>query len=158
MGTVWAGLWGWQRAAPIIDCPLALLFVIALWTLSILATSEPALLRRRAFAALYLDPGGWLFRWLRRWAFQVLWLGVRTLFPTLLLLAAVLSLDRWQWGLLLADVAMLALLVGLFGRLLRHEVRSGYREPIARLWAQRVNALLLWVALLAVTVFSTHEN
>jgi hypothetical protein len=158
MGMVWAGLVVWQTAAAIIDCPLALVFVIAVWTLSILAASEPALLRRRAFAALYLNSGGRLFRLLRRWTLQLLWIGARTLLPTLLLLITALSLDGRQWALLLADVVLLTLWVSLFGRLLHREVRSGYREPIARLWAQRVNALLLWVALLANSAFSTYED
>lgn len=155
---VWGILLGWHLTADRLGCPVAaLLFALAAGLLALSGT-EAAFYRRHAFLSHYLVPDGLMFRVLGRRVLILIRQGIKSLVLAFFLLIGALSFDWPQWALLLVDVLLLAALVGAFSSLFAGEVREPYRQPLARQWAGRVNALLLWVAWGLLVYFSPQEN
>lgn len=158
MSAIWCGLLAWQWAASRLGCIASVLCVLPLWGILTLAASEVALLRRYAFIAQYLRPQGMLARLLRRKTVLLLWQGTKALFLALVLLVSALLFEGGQWRVLLADIVLMATLVGVIGALLHGEVKPDYSEPLARHWAHWVNAIVLWLTSVVLTFFSAHED
>lgn len=153
---VWAVLLGWALTADRLSCPLATLVLAAAAGLIARYGVEAALVRRRAFVGQYLVAGGRLYRLLTGRALVLSRQGAKGLVLGLLLLVGALGLEPVQWVLLLVDVALFAFLVAVLGQLLERQVRREYLGPLARSWATRLNAVLLWIAWLTL-MFSTPQ-
>ena len=158
MATVWLLLALWTRLAGGLGCGPAILPALLLWTLILLAGSEASLLRRHLFIRACLEPQGMLARWLDRRTFLFLWQGGKALVLALVLLLALPLLRPPQWLLLLADILLLGGLLWALNRLLRGEVLDRYQAALARAWAQRVNAVLLWLGLLLSLLFTARHD
>ncbi len=158
MSAVWCGLLAWRWTADRLGCMGCILFILPLWGTLMLASTEIALCRRHAFISQYLSTEGILARLLRGKTLLLVWQGIKALFFTLILLVSVLLFDAEQWLVLLIDILLMTVLMGLFTGLLRGEVKSGYREPMAHHWAHWVNALLLWLVSVLVMFFSAHVD
>ena len=149
---LWTGLAGW------LGCSVAVLLVLALWALIFLAGSETALLRRHLFIRACLEPRGLLARWLDRRLLLYLWQGLKALVLALVLVVALMLLRLPQWLLLLGDILLLGALLRLLNHLLRGEVIDLYQAALARAWARRINALLLWLGLLMSLLFTARHD
>jgi hypothetical protein len=79
-------------------------------------------------------------------------------FFALLLLVGALGLSAGQRWLLLSDVLVLTLIQALVGRLFGGQIRSDIRGPLLRHWAHWLNALLLWLALPAMSLLSPKAD
>lgn len=156
--TVWVGLLGWGSAADRLPCPIAALALASLAGLIARSGVESALVRRHAFAGQYLVPGGLLYRLLTGRVLILIRQGAQGLVLGLLLLAGALVLAPAEWGLLLADAVLFAALVAGLTRLLRRQVHVAYRQALARYWAVRLNAVLLWLAWVALMAFTPQVN
>lgn len=155
---VWGVLLGWHLSADLLGCPVAaLLFALVAGLLALLGT-ETAFYRRHAFLSHYLVPEGRLFRVLGRRILILIRQGIKSLVLAFFLLIGALSFDWPQWTLLLIDILLLTALIGAFSSLFAGEVREPYRLPLARQWASRVNALLLWIAWGLLVFFSPQQN
>ncbi len=158
MFAVWCVLLAWRWLADRLGCIGSTLILIPLWGALTLSASEVALFKRYAFIAHYLSPEGILARLLRRKTMLLLWQSIKALFFCLILIISALSFDMNQWLVLLADVIVMATLVGIFDWLLHGEVKPGYRAPFAHYWAHWVNTVLLWLVSVLVIFYSAHEN
>mgnify|MGYP006298557205 CR=1 FL=1 len=157
-----AGLWlllaGWSLYSAQLGCLTGGSLVLLL-SLSILAASaEARLLRRHAFVRAYLARSGLLSHWLSRYSLLAVWLGIRALALALLLVATLPLLGPVQWLILLGDVLIFAAIVRALRLLLRNEVRAGYLDPLAHAWAHRVNALIVWIALVVSLMFGERTD
>jgi hypothetical protein len=119
---------------------------------------ETAYLRRRAFIAHYLARTGRLHRLLRPRFLLPLWIALKRLPLALWLLTVTLFFDAVQWWILAADVVLAYGLIHALRALLNGEVHGALQRPLAHLWSRRVNALLLWLALLLQMFFAPQEN
>jgi hypothetical protein len=155
---VWTGLLGWDLAAGRLPCLVAALALAAVAGLIARSGVESALVRRRAFAGQYLVPGGLLYRLLTGRVLILIRQGAQGLVLGLLLLVGALVLAPVEWGLLLADAVLFAALVAGLTRLLGRQVRVAYRQALARYWAVRLNAVLLWLAWVALMAFTPQTN
>lgn len=155
---VWIGLFGWALAADRLPCPLAALALAAVAGLIARSGIESTLVRRRAFAGQYLVPGGLLYRLLTGRVLILIRQGAQGLALGLLLLVGALVLAPADWALLLADGFLFAVLVAGLTRLLGRQVRGEYRQPLARHWAMRLNAVLLWLAWASLMAFTPQAN
>lgn len=152
------GLVLWPVLAPYLGCPASALYIAPFWILVSASTLEAAALRRRAFIGFYLAPRGGLGRLLRPGFLLLALQGAKAGFFTLLLLVGALALTPGQRGLLLADVGLLLLLQAGLWRLFGAQMRPDLGAPLLRHWAHWVNALLLWLGLLAVAWVSPKAN
>jgi hypothetical protein len=155
---VWGTMLGWHLTADWLGCPVAAVLLALTAGLMALSGTEVAFYRRLAFLSHYLESQGRLFRLLGRRVLILIRQGIKSLFLAFLLLIGALSFDWPQWLLLLADVLLLTALLAAFSSLLEDEVREPYRLPMARHWAGRVNAVLLWIAWALLMYFSPQEN
>jgi hypothetical protein len=151
-------LLGWHGSADRLGCAAAAVAVVLAAALLTLSGAEVAFYRRHAFVRHYLRPGGLLSRLLGRRTLMLIVQGTQALVLAFLLLIAALSLGAFRWLLLLADVLLLAVLLNAFSTLLADEVREPYRQPMARHWAVRTNAVLLWIAWILQTFYSPDLN
>jgi len=158
MALVWGTLVLWSASAQDLSCPVTGLFLVAVGVLLTFSATEVAFFRRRAFLEHYLDPEGTLFRLLSGRVLLLLRHTAGSLVLALALLVASQDFSLLEWTLLGADVLLMAALMTGFSRLLDKEVRSPYAEPMARLWALRSNAVLLWAALVCAGFFSAHAD
>ena len=158
MFAVWCVLLAWRWTADRLGCMGSVVFIVPLWGTLMLAASEVALCRRHAFITQYLSAQGMLARLLRGKTLLLTWQGVKALFFTLILLVSALLFDVEQWLVLLADILLMAVLLSMFTSLLRGEVKSSYREPLAHHWTHWVNTLLLWLVSVLVLFFSAQED
>jgi len=156
--TVWAGLLGWGLAADQLPCAGAALALAAVAGLIANSGVEAALVRRRAFVGQYLVRGRLLYRLLSGRVLILIRQGARGLVLGLLLLVTALALEPMQWALLLADVLLFAGLLAGMARLLSVQVHAHAAGPLARNWAVRLNALLLWLAWVALMAHTPQEN
>ena len=158
MTAVWLALALWAGLAGRLGCGVAIGLILGLWGLLFLSGSEAVLLRRQFFIRACLEPRGHLARWLgRRWLLY-LWQALKALVLALVLAIALLLLRLPQWWLLLADVLLLGALLWLLNRMLRGEVIALYQAALARVWARRINALLLWLGLLVTLLFTPRHD
>ena len=155
---VWGALLGWGLTADRLECAVTAVPIALAAGLIALVGMEVAFYRRHAFLRHYLIPEGFLFRVLGRRVLIFVRQGIKSLLLAFMLLIGVLGMDWPQWLLLLADVFMLAALLALFSSLFSGEVREPYRLPMARHWAGRINALLLWLAWALLIYYSPQEN
>jgi hypothetical protein len=157
-----AGLWlllaAWSMHSDRLGCLAGGSLVLVLGLAILSAGAEARLLRRHAFARAYLARRGLLSRWLSRYTLLTLWLGIRALALALLLVATLPLLGPVQWLILLGDVLVFAAVVRALRLLLRSEVRGGYLGPLAHAWAHRVNALLVWIALVVSLMFGERAD
>ena len=153
-----AWLLAWQGSAPHANCLASALFLLGIWVLLTLSAYEWALLRRLGFVAHYLKREGLLARWLVRRTLLMAWSAAINLPAALLLFTASLSLNRMQWLALSADVLVMALLLALMSRLFDREAAERYARPLARVWAHRINALILWATLVMLSYFTPHPD
>jgi hypothetical protein len=158
MAGIWLLLALWVGLAGELGCGAGILLILALWGLIFLSGSEAALLRRHLFIRACLEPRGLLARWLGRRLFLYLWQGLKALLLALVLVVALLLLRLPQWLLLLFDILLLGGLLWLLNRLLRGEVIALYQAALARAWAQRINAVLLWLGLLISLLFTARHD
>jgi hypothetical protein len=158
LSLVWTGLLAWDLAAERLGCGAAAVAIALLAGLLMLSGTEAAFYRRRAFIGHFLEPRGLLFCLLSRRALIVTRQLVQAVALALVLLVAAIGFDRAQWLLLAADIPVLAALLTGLSSLLGREVRAPYREPMARHWAARTNALLLWVSWMLLLYYTPQEN
>lgn len=158
MLAVGAALLLWQQFADVAPCAVAAALVAALAFAVGAAGLEAAVQRRHAFAAQYLAAGGRLFRLLRPGALVVLWQATKAVVLAAVLVVNALLLEPWQGGLLLADALLVAALVHATARALAGEVRDPYVPVLARRWAVRVNALVVWAALVVGLFYTPQAN
>lgn len=158
MTGVWLLLALWSGLADHLGCGIALVPILLLWGLILLAGGEAALLRRHLFIRACLEPGGRLARWLDRRSLLFLWQGLKALALALVLVITLPLLQAPQWLLLLADILLLGILLWFLGWLLRGEAMERYQAALARAWAQRVNAVLLWLGLLLSLLFTPRHD
>jgi len=158
MWALWGGLLLWSALAKRLSCTASAPFLVLLMTTVTLSGLEAALYRRHAFLARYLIPEGALFRLLRGRALMVLWQAVKGAPLALILLISSLRFAEQEWLVLFLDALVLVALSRFLAHLLRSEVRTEYRWPMARRWALRLNATLLWLVLVCVLFFSSHED
>jgi hypothetical protein len=152
------GLYGWDLAAPRLDCLAAALCLVPAAGLIMLSGTEAAFFRRCAFLGRYLEAGGVLYRLLSRRILILIVQFVKSFLLGVVLLVGALGLSQSQWLLLLADVAVLiAVWLGL-SSLLKGEIQEAYRGPMTRHWAARSTATLLWLGLVALMFISPQEN
>ncbi len=148
----------WPLLAPGLGCMSSALYIAPFWLLIAVATVESAVLRRRAFVGFYLSADGGLGRLLRPglllWALQ----GLKSGFFVLLLMVGALGLNHGQKWLLLSDVVILLLIQALVGRWFGGQLRGDIRQSLIRHWAHWVNALLLWLALPAMSLLSYRTD
>ena len=155
---VYLWLAGWRWAADTAPCVAAAVFLLGIWALLLAAGYEWALLRRVGFVNHYLEPGGTLAHVLRRRTLLFLWNAVKNLPAALVLFIATLSLSIHHWLVLAADILVAGTVLALSERVLDREAAPAYARPLARIWTHRINALLLWAALIAVTYYSPHQD
>jgi hypothetical protein len=155
---VWAALLVWHLAGDRLGCPAAALLLALTAGLLALSGTEVAFYRRHAFVSHYLQPGGFLFRFLGRRILMMIREGIKSLFLALVLLVAALGFEPAQWGLLLADVLVLSAMLAAISSSLSEEVREPYPQPMARHWAGRANAVMLWLAWALLMYLSPQEN
>jgi len=155
---LWGGLLSWHRLAPRLGCPESIAILLVLTAALAASATEVAFYRRRAFLTHYLSPDGILFRLLSGRIPMVSWQCAKAMLLAWVLLISALLFEPIQWWVLLADTLLIALLMGLFSAMLRGEVKSAYAEPLARHWALRVNAVVLWGVLVIVQFYSAHED
>lgn len=158
MLAVVALLLGWQQLAATATCTVAAASLAALTLIVGAAGLEAAVQRRHAFAAQYLAAEGRLFRLLRPGAVTLAWQTVKALLLACVLLLNALVLEAWQWTLLVVDAVLMAVLVGALARRLTGEVREAYVAPIARRWAEPINAALVWIALVLGLFYAPQAN
>ena len=158
MFSVWGGLLGWWWLSDRIGCAGSALFLVPLWAVLTFVGSELPLLSRSSFVRHYLQPEGWLARWLKRRLWLLTWQGAKALALTLLLLVSALSFDAAQWLVLLGDIFLVVTLLVLADWVLEGELNPSCEGPLTRNWVHRVNVVLLWVALVAVMFFTAHED
>ncbi len=158
LSLVWTGLLAWDLAAERLGCGATAVAITLLAGLLMLSGTEAAFYRRRALLDRYLQREGLLFRLLSRRALIIARQLVQSVGLALILLVAAIGFDGTQWLLLAADIPVLAILLTSFSSLLGGEVRAPYREPIARHWAARTNALLLWVFWMLLLYSTPQEN
>jgi len=152
------GLYWWPDVAGRFGCAGTALYLLPFWIAATLSAAEGAFLRRYRFISYSLADDGRLGRVLRPGPLLLLRQGVGGLLLALLLLVGALALAPGQRLLLLADLVLLPLLLVALGWLLRGEIRSDILRPLVRQWAHRVNALLLWLALLLVLFHSPQMD
>ena len=155
---VYGALLGWHLTADRLGCATVAVLLASVAALLTISGMEVAFYRRYAFLRLYLVPDGILFRLLGRRILIIIRQVMRSLLLAFLLLIAALRFDWSQWLLLLADVFLLTALLAAFSSRLAGEVRQPYRDPMARHWAGRINAALLWVAWAFLMYYSPQEN
>jgi len=116
--------------------------VVALIGLNML---EVALMRRRAFAHVYLTHDSWLARLLTRKFFATLWAVFKALAFTFILLLEASDWATWIWILLFVDTLLLATAYGWLSKLLQLQVKPGWAGIISRRILVTLNTLLLSV-------------
>ena len=158
MFLVWALFLVWHLTASRMGCHASAGTLALVAALVMSSGTEVAFSRRRAFISHYLDAEGLLFRLLSRKTLTLISQGIKALLLSIFLLVSVLRLDHTQWLLLLADVPVLALFLAGFSFILEGEMRHEYRGLMARHWAARVNATLLWFGFVLLMFFSPQEN
>jgi hypothetical protein len=158
MSLVWASLWLWSSVAASAGCVMAAGLLVALAASVTLSATEAAFHRRRALLAQYLSRRGRLFGLLRGRVVTPVWQGIKALGLAVVLMTSGLTLEPWQWLLLLADLLVLAGLIGAIARALQAEVHAPYVAPLARKWAVAANAAILWAALLLGFFYTAREN
>lgn len=155
---IWGVLLGWHLIADRLGCAVAAVLLALMAGLAALSGMEVAFYRRHAFLRHYLVPEGFLFRALGRRILMLVRQGIKSLLLAFILLIGLLGTGWPQWLLLLVDVLVLTALLALFSSLFSGEVREAYRQPMARHWAGRINALLLWLAWTLLMYFSPQDN
>jgi hypothetical protein len=158
MAGIWLLMAAWAGLADRTGCAAGLVLVMVAWALVFLAGSETALLRRHMFIRACLEPRGRVARWLGRRMLLLLWQGLKALVLALGLVIALLLLRLPQWLVLLLDILLFSALLWLLNRLLTTEIRDPYRPALARAWAHRINAALLWLGLLVSLLFTTRHD
>lgn len=158
MWAVWGGLLLWTTFAQRLNCPASAPFLILLMASIALSGAEAAFYRRHAFVARYLVAGGTLFRLLSGRFLTLIWQGAKGILLGLALLISSLRFAPLEWLVLFLDTFFLLALTRLFVYWLSNEVRIEYRMPMARRWALRLNAWLLWLVLIGILFVSPHEN
>ena len=155
---VWGALLGWGLTADRLECTVAAVPIALAAGLIALSGMEVAFYRRHAFLRHFLVPEGLLFRVLGRRVLILLRQGIKSLLVAFVLLIAALGFEWTQWLLLLADIALLTTLLAIFSSLFEGEVREPYRLPMARHWAGKINAVLLWLAWALLMYYTPQEN
>lgn len=158
MTIVWLLLFAWHLNAHRLDCSLALA-LIGLFTLVLLLSgTEIAYARRRAFLSEHLEPGGFLFRALRRKIALTAAEALKSAALALILVVGALTLAARQWSLMFAAVLFLGLLLPRLHGVLVGQVREEYLYATARRWAMWVSTSLLLLESVFVLFFSATEN
>jgi hypothetical protein len=150
------GLYLWPWLADRLGCVAAALFITPYWAVATLGGMEHAILKRQAFIAQYLTPGGKLGRLLQP---GLLVLSIQTgkaLVLTLVLLIGYLSLPPALRLTLLLNLLFLPLLVKSVEKILVGEVKSEAFPRLVRYWCQWINALMLWPLLTLILMYSTQ--
>ncbi|WP_295427738.1 hypothetical protein [uncultured Thiodictyon sp.] len=158
MTIVWLLLLTWQLNAYRSNCVATLALVVLVTLLLFVSGAELALYRRRVFLNECMEPGGLLFRWLRR---RYVLLGLELLKSAglaVFLLVSVISFSPRHWSLLFADVLLVGLLLPRFYGALSGQLREEYRFTTARRWALWVSTLLLWLESMLVLVFTVTQD
>lgn len=148
----------WPWVAPSLVCTASALYLVPLWVALSLSSAEAAYVRRVGFITRYLAAGGKLGGLLRPGLLLVLIQGFKSLFLLLLLITAVMALNPGQRGLLVVDALALPLFLMGMRRLLADELREDLRHALLRQWTHRLNAVLLWLGLLAVALLSPYPD
>ena len=158
MVAVWGLLLAWHWIAPRAGCLVAAALLLVLAASIAASALEAAFQRRHAFASHYLHADGRLYRLLRPATFTLLWQGAKAVVLATVLMVSAPTLETWQWAALLVDALVMALLVGAVAGPLQAEVHAPYVLPLARRWAVRLNAVLLWLALVVGLYYSPQES
>jgi hypothetical protein len=152
----WLAVWRW--ASPDIGCLLSAMFLLGIWAALVSSSYEWALLRRLGFIAHYLKSNGTLAGWLAHRTILFLWSAAKNLPVALILFTATLTLSVAEWLVLATDVLLLLLLLAAMDRLFDHEAAAVYARPLARLWAHRINAIMLWTAIVGINFYTSHPD
>ena len=141
----WVWLFGWFLLHERAGCLLlsALMFpVIALIGLNIL---EIILMRKRAFAHMYLADHSWLGLLLTRKFIPTIWAVFKALVFTFILFVEASDWSLWIWILLFLDILLLAAIYGWLGKILESQVKHGQVGIISRRILVSFNTLLLTI-------------
>ncbi|WP_006787272.1 hypothetical protein [Thiorhodospira sibirica] len=158
MTALWLLLAAWVLFVEYSHCALSAVLVMVIWAGIFLAGSESVVLRRHILVRAVLSRQGWLAWLLSFKTVLLLWQALKALVLALFL-AVSLFLLRWpQWGVLLADVILISALLAVFMRTLRHEIHPLYLGPLVRIWAHRLNVVVLWLALMLALLYSARED
>ncbi len=158
MTGLWLLLGGWVLFIEYSHCALSAALVMVIGVGIFLAGSESVLLKRHILVRAVLSRHGWLAWVLSLKTFLLLWQVLKALVLALFL-AVSLFLLRWpQWGVLFADILLIGALLAMFTRLLRHEIHPLYLGPLVRIWAHRLNVVVLWLGLMLALLYSARED
>ncbi len=158
LAAAWAGLWLWAVTARWLPCVAVLFLAIPIITLILLGMLESALLRRRAWVGMYIQPDSAPYRWLRGGVLMVAWQAVKAVALGLVLLAAALRWEDWTWAILGADVVFLWLAHAALRAWLAGFIRPGYETMIARHVLLFVNTLLFTAVLTGAEFYLPHPD
>jgi hypothetical protein len=154
----WAWLLGWHVWFEGAGCPIALLFLVPVALFLLLGVTEAALLRRRAALSMYLRPDAGLYRLLRGGVLLLAWQTLKAIGLGLVLLVGAAAWGRGTWAVLAADAVLLAVLYRVAVSLVGSQARAGFAGMLARRLLMPLNAGLLLVALVLLTLHSAHPD
>lgn len=158
MFAVWTGLLAWQWGSNQLGCIGSALMIIPFWIILTAALAENSIVRRHTFIAQYLNSQGVLARLLRGKVILLLRQAVKAMIFAILLMINAVFFEVNQWLVLLADIVLLTLIVRFMSHLLSNEVKSDYQIFLAHYWAHWVNTFILWLTLVFMLFYSSHEN
>lgn len=139
----WAWLFAWylfHEQAGCLVVSLLMFPVIALIGFNIL---EVTLMRKHAFAHMYLAEHSWLGQLLTRKFMSTVWAVIKSLVFTFILFAEASGWSLWIWILLFFDILLLAAVHGWLNQLLGSQVKHGQAGIISRRILVTFNTMLL---------------
>ncbi len=156
--TAFIVLLGWRLLPePLHSWAFIPVWVAATWMIFI-SSHEAALLRRSAWLSQYLLEESRYHRLLRGGALLLLWhLALATLLALFMLIKLSL-LSPWLWGVMLLNIPLLALMVSTLDSRVRSHVKPTVRAALVRRLAVPLDAALLVLVYLAVTLALTQPN
>ena len=154
----WGWLFLWHLGYGYLDCPAALALLVPTVLFIMLAMTETAMLRRRAFLNLYLRPESVLFRLLRGGALLHLRQMLKALLLGVLLAIGSVSWSPETWLVLGADTVVLAGAYVLTVRVASSHARPEFQGMLARRLLTPVNTLALTLVITLVELHSPHPD
>jgi hypothetical protein len=139
----WAWLFAWfllHEQAGCLVLSVLMFPVIALIGLNIL---EIILMRKRAFAHMYLADHSWLGLLLTRKFISTIWAVFKALVFTFILFVEASDWSLWIWILLFLDLLLLSAIYGWLGTLLQSQVKPGQIGIISRRILVSFNTIVL---------------
>lgn len=158
MLVVWMWLFAWfllHEQAGCLTLSVLMFPVIALIGLNML---EVTLMRKHAFAYMYLADRSWLAQLLTRKFIPTIWAVIKALVFTFILFLEAGDWSLWIWILLFLDILLLATIYGWLSKLLQFQVKRGQAGIISRRILVTLNTLLLAVIIASGQFFTAQPD